>query len=83
MNTQKGSGLTSDLLTLGLPLGLSLITDMRDIKKKKEENLEKQEGGMLSEKFIIEAGLSVVPIGLLALNEFANKNNDDDTRVEQ
>lgn len=73
MNTQKGKGLTSDLLTLGFPLGLSIITDMRDNKEKKQEKLEKQDGGMLSEKFIIEAGLSVVPIGLLALNELREK----------
>ena len=82
MNTQKGNGLSSDLLTLGFPLGLSLISNMSNEKKKDLQN-EKQSGGMLSNSFIIEAGLSVVPIGLIALNEFGKKDNDDELSTKK
>lgn len=88
MNTQKGNGLSSDLLTLGFPLGLSLISNMsneknNDLKNKNENKNEnkvdkKQSGGMLGNSFIVEAGLSVVPIGLIALNELGKKDDDDD-----
>ena len=79
MNSLKGSGLTSDLLTLGFPIGLSIIsnTESKDKEIKKEK---KQLGGMLSDSFIIEAGLSIVPIGLLALNEISNKDNDTENK---
>ena len=91
MNTQKGNGLSSDLLTLGFPLGLSLISNMsneknNDFKNKNENKNEnkrenkvnkKQSGGMLGNSFIVEAGLSVVPIGLIALNELGKKDDDD------
>jgi hypothetical protein len=83
MNTQKGNGLSSDLLTLGFPLGLSLISNMsneknNDFKNKNENKVnKKQSGGMLGNSFIVEAGLSVVPIGLIALNELGKKDDDD------
>lgn len=61
-NNQKISNITQNL---GFPLTLGVEPSV-------SKNLK---GGMLSDKFIIEAGLSVVPLSLLALNEFTKIDN--------
>jgi hypothetical protein len=79
MNTQNGNGLSSDLLTLGFPLGLSIISNMRNNNEKELDKETTQSAGMLSGNFIIEAGLSVVPLSLLMLSDI-NKDKSDEEK---
>ena len=71
MSDQKGNGLVSDMINLGFPIGLGIISDLR----KRETNNE-QSAGMLGENFIVEVGLSVVPLGLLALSDLNTPVNE-------
>ena len=79
MNTQNVNGLSSDLLTLGFPLGLSIISNMRNNNEKELDKEITQSAGMLSGNFIIEAGLSVVPLSLLMLSDI-NKDKSDEKK---
>jgi hypothetical protein len=76
MNTQKGNGLTSNIINLGFPIGLSIISDIRNNNEKDLDKDKTQSAGMLSENFIIEAGLSVVPLSLLMLSDI-NKDKSE------
>lgn len=78
MSNQVGSGLTNELLSLGLPIGLAIISHKLGSKDTKaNETKKKQKGGFLSDSLIIEAGLSVVPFALIGALETIDTKKDD------
>ena len=78
---QIGKGFATNLLTLGVPIGLSIAANKLNskniTKKNKPKKVDDQDGGFLEKNLILEAGLSVVPFGLIsALEYFDNKPNN-------
>jgi hypothetical protein len=69
MNYQEGSGIISDIINLGFPIGLGVVSNMDFNKKDKE----KQDGGFISDSLVVEAGLSVVPFSLLGMLELVSE----------
>ena len=81
VSSQQGSGLMAELLTLGVPIGLSIAANKLDFSMIKE-NDKNQEGGFLEESLIKEIGLSVVPFGLISTLEYFDKDNTENNKKE-
>ena len=73
-----GNDVLGAIANLGLPIGLSIFANKYEPKKSDKSNDDdsnSQKGGVfLSDSLLLEAGLAVVPFGLIALTE----NNDDE-----
>ena len=73
MNNQEGSGIISNIINLGFPIGLSVISNM-DFNNEENKN---QDGGFISDSLVVEAGLSIVPFSLLGMLELIKDNDKD------
>jgi len=66
-SSQEGGDILAALSNLGMPLGLAVMANKLNSEEKSES---KQKGGVfLSDSLLLEAGLAVVPFGLIALTE--------------
>ena len=77
-----GNDVLGAIANLGLPIGLSIFANKYEPKKsdKSTEDSSSQKGGVfLSDSLLLEAGLAVVPFGLIALTE----NNDEKQKDEK
>lgn len=77
-----GNDILGAIANLGLPIGLSIFANKYEPKKteKSSDDSNSQKGGVfLSESLLLEAGLAVVPFGLIALTE----TNDDKLNDEK
>ena len=68
-----GNDVLGAIANLGLPIGLSIFANKYEPKKSDKSNDDdsnSQKGGVfLSDSLLLEAGLAVVPFGLIALTE--------------
>jgi hypothetical protein len=64
-SSQEGGDILAALSNLGMPLGLAVMAN----KLNSEEKSEQKGGVFLSDSLLLEAGLAVVPFGLIALTE--------------
>ena len=77
----NGGGFVTDILSLGLPIGLGITANklgLGNIKDKKKP--KDQEGGFLEKNLILEAGLSVVPFALIGAIEYLNGDKSKETK---
>ena len=78
-----GNDVLGAIANLGLPIGLSIFANKYEPKKSDKSNDDdsnSQKGGVfLSDSLLLEAGLAVVPFGLIALTE----NNDDKQKADK
>jgi hypothetical protein len=66
-SSQEGGDILAALSNLGMPLGLAVMANKLNSEEKSEQQ---QKGGVfLSDSLLLEAGLAVVPFGLIALTE--------------
>lgn len=66
-SSQEGGDILAALSNLGMPLGLAVMANKLNSEEKSEST---QKGGVfLSDSLLLEAGLAVVPFGLIALTE--------------
>ena len=73
----EGGDFLSAVSHLGMPLGLAVLANNLDSKDKSgDKKSDKQKGGVfLSDSLLLEAGLAVVPFGLIALTESEDDKN--------
>ena len=64
-----GNDIFTALAHLGLPLGLAVMANKYETKKDSQKQNEQKGGLFLSDSLLLEAGLAVVPFGLIALSE--------------
>lgn len=64
-SSQEGGDILAALSNLGMPLGLAVMAN----KLNSEEKSDQKGGVFLSDSLLLEAGLAVVPFGLIALTE--------------
>ena len=84
MNSQSGSGIMSNIATLGLPFGLTALSHIDRLKSKDNQSKQSssktdiqskdKKGGAFAQNIIIEAGLSVVPFALIGSLEYFDKD---------
>tara|TARA_B100000963_G_scaffold255598_1_gene224214 strand:- start:4553 stop:4792 length:240 start_codon:yes stop_codon:yes gene_type:complete len=73
--THEGGDFLSALSNLGMPLGLAVLANK--IETKEEDNKSQKGGVFLSDSLLLEAGLAVVPFGLIALTESEKDSKDN------
>ena len=77
--SHEGGNILSAVTNLGMPLGLAVLANNMNAKNENKES--KQDGGaFLSDSLLLEAGLAVVPFGLIALAEPKSEDNSDDSK---
>lgn len=81
-----GNDILGAIANLGLPIGLSIFANKYDPKKndKSSDDSNSQKGGVfLSESLLLEAGLAVVPFGLIALTETNNEKQNGEKKSQK
>ena len=76
--THEGGDFLSAISNLGMPLGLAVLANSINSKDESDDNKSQKGGVFLSDSLLLEAGLAVVPFGLIALTE----SNDDDSKKQ-
>ena len=74
ISNQEGGDLSVSLITLGLPLGLSLLAT----SQKPEVNKDQTGGSVLSPNFLSHVGLSITPLALISLLHTTKEDMSED-----